>query len=229
MGLLEDICLVNEANLAGHSPSWFIESAKAARLRRMLKDVCAAYYRLRSIEAGQQPDKIEVEQRLAHILVQHCEDKANPPYTHSDGAYEIGLKSAKSLSAEVATRVEQIVRFRDVLARNLLEQRDEYERKLGGVRGDLLKMHSALSDKNDEILELTKLIRLKDEALLAAAERIKGQSEILSVAAGRVACKVCDVPPARCCDCQKPICAAHNRASKNNTGRCQKCEDRIPL
>lgn len=187
MGLHEDIALVNEANAFAHdSKQWpWFPSKKLAEYVRQLAN---AFYRLRDVkirddDAEARSGQIEIEQRLAHILVRHCEDKKNPPYIHADGAYDIGLKSLRILAVEVSERIDQIVRFRDVLARNILEQREEYEKKLGDLRAYVAELEKNRGEIRDELNEAKEMIRVKDAALLVAAERIKGQSEALTDAA----------------------------------------------
>lgn len=199
MGLHEDICLVNEANAFAYDSSQWPWWRPTRKLAAYLRLVTNAFYRVKeSLEAANENNKsadqmgvanrIEIEQRLAHMLVVHAEDKKNPPYIHSDGAYDIGLKSLRILAVEVSERIDQIVRFRDVLARNLLEQREEHERRLGELRDQ---------------------IKVKDEALLAAAERIKGQAEALTNAARkqpwRRPCESIHEPySGKCEHCQPP-------------------------
>lgn len=219
MGLHEDKLAVNEA----YAHAWECRNkilwlVSKRRLSTLLRQTCEAYFRLheqnaevakaaRSLDLGNRADVIEIEQRLARILVKHCEDKKNPPYVHADGACDIGLKTARMLTVEVGERIDQIVRFRDVLSRKLLEERDEYEKKLGELRDQ---------------------IRIKDEALLAAADRIKGQAEALSAAAMNKPC-ACSVGQTKCSRCKKPVCPTHNPIGRivNDATICKVCDDQI--
>lgn len=198
--LNDDVILVNEAFSEAHRPGWIIEATRTHRFRNLLKQVCEAYYRLNrqlasatkaasDLDHSNRSDEIEMRQRLAGILVRHCEDKDNPPYQHTDGAYATGLKSVRMLIVELGERVDEIVKFREVMARKMLEEREEHEKKLADLRD---------------------LIKLKDDALLAAAERIKGQSEALTAAAGRAVsyrrpCEYIHLPYSGQCEhCQPP-------------------------
>lgn len=182
MGLHEDVLMVAEASAASGESSWFIESTRTARFRQMLKNVCLAFYRTKAmldeaVNKGHSDDmagranRIEVEQRLAHMLVVYAEDKKNPPFNHNDGAYEIGARTFRSLAVELEARIGEIVRFRDVLARNLLEQREEYEKKLGDLRTHIADIEFSCGNYRDKLAEAAEQIRVKDEALTNAARK----------------------------------------------------------
>lgn len=240
MGLHEDACLVNEAAAFAYDTSkwsWWWPQVKLAEYLRLVTGafyrVKDAYEKLESAEKNAVPAMIEVEQKLAWIVCNYCEDKDNPPFVFADGAYDTRKTSIPALAEMVVDRIKRIVEFRRVLGAKLLEEREENERYKGQLREDLNKMHRCLSEKNEEIAELTKsrdnldrhltekvnqiadlekLIRIKDEALLAAGERIKGQSEALTAAAGKA------MPHRRPCELIHPP----------YSGKCEHCRPPSP-
>lgn len=213
MGTHEDMSLVYEAANFAHDPKqwpWF----PSKKLAELLKHVCAAYYRLRfsgrqDEELTARSERIAIEQKLACILTKHCEDKSSPPYRMVDGAFDIGVKSAIRLAEEVEARIDEIVRFRAVMARKHLEDRDEYEQKLGHASSLIEEIEKSRREIRDELTEAKEAIRAKDAALLAAAERISGQSEALTNAARkkpwRRACESIHEPySGKCEHCMPP-------------------------
>lgn len=215
MGLHEDVLLVAEAYVAANEPSWIIESTKTKRLRKMLANVCGAFHRAKATidslmakDNADSADRIGIKQILARVRSRHCDDKANPPYVCADGEYHTGAKSATDLAIEVEAMIDSIVRFRDVLCRKQLEEREDYERKLG---------------------ELRLLICVKDEGILDATARIQKHLDDLAASTGQP-CGVCeDEKTRKCMTCGKPLCNKHNRPWRPGSANCENCEKQIPF
>lgn len=144
MSLDQDKCMVNEARFLASERSFVFPFGVFSRVRRLesaLKNVCSAFFSLEQAHKSASHIRLMIDnakQVLAHVLCQHAEDKDNLPFAMDDDEYSVGI-DIDDLCEMVEKRVNEIVSFRDVLARKLRETREEMQREIDAQR-DTIKL-----------------------------------------------------------------------------------------
>lgn len=192
MGLEIDKLMVNEAACRGLDAitrpfRWLFS---ISRLGQVLHQTCCAYFRIWD-EHAKMVSELKTVRELNDELRKFPSSLAErirsalmlPPDPRATPASLLETLLAKHVEADNQARVA---------TRKMHENIDEHNKAISKLRDDdknalayIKELEQSRGEFRDGLRDANEAIRVKDEALLAAAERIKGQSEILTAAAAR--------------------------------------------